>query len=224
MIEIGTVVGRLTVINTAPSARSRNGRPRKRWWCRCQCGKELAVLDQNLRVALRRETGGSRSCGCLARAINTRHGEYATESLSPEYRTWLSMNKRCYSPNNPSYMDYGARGIGVCAEWRHDYTAFLRDMGRRPGPRYSIDRIDPDKGYSPENCRWATIATQNRNRRCVNFYRYQGEVMTLAQLAEAVGLSPRVARHHVFCGRIEAAFLGKDLTAYNANMIEGVAA
>src|SRR5690606_36132486 len=78
----------------------------------------------------------------------------------PEYQTWLRIKKRCHNPLDKSYPQYGGRGIEVCQEWRESFQAFLRDMGPRPSPHHSIDRLDGTKGYSPDNCRWATKEEQ----------------------------------------------------------------
>jgi hypothetical protein len=81
-----------------------------------------------------------------------------------EYRIWYGMIRRCCNPREPFFGRYGGRGIGVCDRWRNDFMAFLSDMGPRPGPGYSLDRIDNDGSYTPENCRWSTWPQQNQNR------------------------------------------------------------
>ncbi len=91
----------------------------------------------------------------------------AGESRSIEYRTWASIQTRCFNPRNAGAENYIGRGITMCARWKGSYAAFVADMGRRPSPKHSIDRIDNDKGYEPGNCKWATKAEQSRNRRSV---------------------------------------------------------
>jgi hypothetical protein len=98
------------------------------------------------------------------------------------------MHKRCYNPNWKQYADYGGRGIKVCDRWRKSYANFLADIGRRPSPNHSLDRIDHDGDYSPENCRWATAVEQARNRRMARMLTYGGETMCLSAWAERYSL------------------------------------
>ena len=134
-----------------------------RWECRCDCGAVTIVRRGNL------VSGSSKSCGCLA-ADNMRRVKAAstTHNLSktPEYWAWKSMRRRCYVPESHNYQYYGAQGVKVCDLWRNDFERFLKDVGKRPGKGYSLDRW-PDKygDYEPGNVRWATITEQNRNRR-----------------------------------------------------------
>ncbi len=112
----------------------------------------------------------------------TKHGK--TKSRS--YNIWVNMRQRCQNPNNPAYKDYGGRGLAVCGEWE-DFTAFLRDMGECP-EGMTIDRIDNDKGYNRENCRWTDMKTQQRNRRDNRIIEHDGERKTLAEWAESAGM------------------------------------
>lgn len=109
--------------------------------------------------------------------MGVKHGQYG----SVEYQTWADMKVRCLNPNNKRYADYGGRGITVCKRWL-SFENFLADMGTRPSNQHSLDRIDNDKGYFKENCRWATRQEQNGNRRRRRDARlYQGK--TVAQWA-----------------------------------------
>lgn len=161
------------------------GRPRgaegRYWLCRCVCGTEREVNGSTLRK------GTSRGCGCgVARAVsaaNTTHGL----SQTPEHRTWIAMRHRCSNPNNKKWNLYGGRGITVDPRW-DDFATFLADMGPKPSRRHSIERRDGTKGYSPENCYWATPEQQNRNTTRNRTLTFQGETLTVAEWAERKGM------------------------------------
>lgn len=106
----------------------------------------------------------------------------------PEYQIWLQMKGRCQNPNNKRYKYYGGRGITVCQEWAESFPKFLEDMGRRPYPQASIDRIDVNKGYCKENCRWADPITQAQNRTTAHYLTYKGKTLSMRQWAEETGL------------------------------------
>lgn len=144
------------------------------WLCRCDCGKAITVRGDHLRK------GVSGSCGCN----RVTHGKTGT----PEYFAWMGMIARCKNSKNSEYHHYGGRGINVCERWSH-FENFLSDMGERPSPEHSLDRIDNNSGYSPENCRWATLLTQANNKRTNHVIVVGGQPMTVAQAARMLGLS-----------------------------------
>lgn len=118
--------------------------------CLCHCGDRF--ITEGSRLA----NGKTASCGCLRR-----HGMVDTG----EYRAWAAMKRRCLNPNDPAYKHYGGRGINVHESWL-SFKTFIADMGPKPSPELTLDRIDNNRGYEPGNCRWATNAVQQMNRRC----------------------------------------------------------
>lgn len=136
------------------------GKRSAHWWVTCECG----AVSRLVRAA-RLKSGASRGCGCerneKASVLRTKHGGRAT----PEYAAWSGMIHRCENPNFRQYADWGGRGIRVCARWRSSFADFLADVGPRPSPKHSIDRIDVNGNYEPGNVRWATAVEQNSNRR-----------------------------------------------------------
>lgn len=185
----GQSFGRLTVLRQA--ANNRHGQTR--WFCRCACGNESTVNASNLR------TGATRSCGCGEMSNRKSHGMAGT----PTYKTWGSMKQRCKNPNDTSYADYGGRGIDVCDRWLN-FENFLSDMGERP-IGYSLDRIDNNGNYCPENCRWATSAEQGSNRRTTRYVMHNGERVTSAEYAKRIGVAKATIGKWLRGGKLQEA-------------------
>ena len=117
------------------------------------------------------------------------HGHKTADGGSREYHCYNAMRARCHNPKTPHFERYGGRGIKVCDRWRESFTAFLEDMGRCPSPRHSLDRINNDGDYEPDNCRWATPVDQANNRRSSKWITYNGDTRTQAQWARAIGVT-----------------------------------
>ncbi len=198
---IGKRFGRLAVVGQSESKLWR-----ARWVCVCDCGREAVVDGANLR------TGHVQSCGCLQRdsiaAVGKRtrkHG--AAIDKTPEYAAWASMKTRCFNPKAQQYANYGARGITVCAAWRDSFEAFIADMGARPSSKHSLDRIDNERGYEPENCRWATVHQQNNNQRHNRLIEVDGVVSTVAEAIARLGAHPATIKTRINRGwSIDRAF------------------
>lgn len=156
---VGQKFCRLTVLERVEN--DKHGK--SMWLCVCDCGNQTIVNGSALKK------GNTKACGCLneemTRTRALKHGHSQNGKVSSEYTAWYCMIQRCDNPKNKDYAHYGGRGITVCERWGNSFENFYRDMGDKPSPRHSIDRIDNSKGYSPDNCIWATKAQQARNRR-----------------------------------------------------------
>jgi hypothetical protein len=183
---IGQVFGRLTVVSR--ETRRMSGRNRTYWFCRCSCGNEVSVVSDSL---IQERT---QSCGCLLRESSTeRHISHGL-SHTAEFSVWCAMRKRCGNPKDIGFHNYGGRGIRVCDRWlgKDGFTNFLTDVGRRPSPKHTLDRIDNDGDYCPTNCVWATRAEQLRHNRRNNVITFNGKTMILQDWVNEIGISRSV--------------------------------
>lgn len=151
------------------------------WRCKCDCGNTNLVSTRQL------NSGQTSSCGCFgaerrtlgAKRANTTHAR----SKTALYKVWGGMIRRCEDAHHKSFKGYGARGISVCSRW-HSFEAFRNDMGERPSPRHTIERVNNDGNYEPGNCRWATLQEQARNRRSARILTIFGESKSVIEWSE----------------------------------------
>lgn len=159
------------------------------WMCECRCGTVKAVSRGNL------ISGGSQSCGCYHREVMKTRSRHVNQY--PEYHIWLHMIGRCENPNNAGYVWYGARGITMDHTWRASFWTFFEEMGPRPSPAHSIERINNDGPYAAWNCKWATIKEQNRNKRWNRQITFQGKTQCAVDWDEQLGFRLGLVRHRI---------------------------
>lgn len=139
---------------------------RTMWLCKCDCGNEFIADSQNIR------SGHTTSCGCFQRYATSKANLTHGKSKTRLYRIWQCMKNRCYRKSYHAFKHYGGRGISICCEWEHDFYAFYNwAISHGYSDDLSIDRIDANGNYCPENCRWVAMAEQNKNKRVKNGYK-----------------------------------------------------
>lgn len=171
----------------------------RRWVCLCDCGDSKLIRESSL------TSGYSNSCGCLAKEVAGKASITHGFSQHPLYSVWYGMHKRCYNPNAEDYKHYGGRGISVCQRWlmmrdgiENGFISFVEDMGKSFVKGLEIDRIDVNKNYTPDNCRWATRRTQVINRRPMGnvfdarFIEYDGKTLCISEWGDELGIFKKV--------------------------------
>ena len=190
-IKQGDKFGKWTIIEEiAPKIIS--NKPRRMFRCQCECGNIGEVQLSCLR------NGHSTSCGCeqkkKASSANTKHGL----EKHPLYCTWKNMKKRCNNPNASEYENYGGRGISVCEEWSNSFQNFYNwAINNSWSKELTIDRIDVNENYCPENCRWANIKTQMNNTTKNHYIKYNGDTYTLSTLSEHLNIPYNIVRYRL---------------------------
>ena len=190
----GRIFDRLTVLRRSSNPKFKT----PAWVCLCACGEQVEVRAASLKI------GSTRSCGCLNTETRAASKFVHGKSTSPGYGSWKSMISRCTNPADKDWPEYGCRGITVCQRWM-DVSNFLVDMGPKPS-RASIERIDNNKGYYPENCRWATPAEQGANKRNNRVFVVFGEAMHFAEICRRFDVKESTLMNRLKAGAdIEAA-------------------
>lgn len=157
---------------------------RKSYWnCLCDCGNSAIVRGNSLTMEV------IKSCGCLRTESNKSRAKHNEWGKTKEYTTWSGIKDRCFNTNYKKYKDYGGRGITVCDRWIDSYDNFLKDMGRAPSQKHTIERENVNGNYEPSNCRWATMKEQQNNRRNNRMIEFNGLTMTLSQWCSKLNIN-----------------------------------
>lgn len=188
--------GRLLVVQYAGSVpQGGKNHTGSAWLCVCDCGKERVVRRKCL------TSGNTRSCGCLQREVTikntTTHGLTGTRT----WRIYRGILRRCFNSSSKAYHSYGGRGITVCPQWRSSFEAFYKDMGECPDG-YSIERIDVNGDYEPQNCKWIPLDEQHNNKQKTRFCVLDGERLRLRQADKKLGLAPGYLANWYRCGKL----------------------
>lgn len=184
----GQIFGRLKVLEHFKIVDRSGKRVRTKWRCKCECGNITDVAGSSLR------SGNTKSCGCLHKEKMSILKKIHGLRHSSEYYSWSAMRSRCSNPKNIRYKNYGGRGIKVCDEWLNDFVQYYKDMGPKPSPKHSIDRINNDGDYEPRNCRWATRNEQQRNTGQNVWLTYKGETKTQSEWSKELGMTRTTIR------------------------------
>ena len=178
-IKQGAIYGNLTVVHEVVAKR-------RTFLCLCSCTSETKVRADHLL------SGHTKSCGCLQKKKVTKHGLHK----DPLYNVWLGMKKRCLDPTAHSYKNYGGRGIKICARWLA-LDNFIKDMRDTYKEGFQLERIDNSGPYTPANCTWVSVKSNNRNKRNNLLITYQGETKTLAEWAETANIKYSVLYYRI---------------------------
>lgn len=187
----GRVVGKLNVIEFAGIRKRPSGQHGYYWRCRCDCGRVVEIDG----CCLRRNQP-QQSCGCIPARCK---GGKPAHGLANHYiyTVWLGIKQRCCNPNSQCFKDYGGRGITLCDRWKSSVVDFYADMGDRPTPAHTIERIENSKGYEPGNCKWATRAEQNENTRQTRLLTLNGVTLSIGKWAKKLGVGRTLIRDRI---------------------------
>jgi DNA-binding protein Fis len=186
---LGQRFGKLTVVGENPERTKIN---QVRWDCVCDCGETKTIVGVSLTAGL------SKSCGCYKlekiKERNEKHGHSHRGDVSPTYSRWHSLKRRCTDPTQDKRGNYYHRGIKVCDRWLESFENFLEDMGECPSPDHSLERIDVNGDYCPENCEWILLSRQAYNKRNTKIYEFDGKKLTLPEWEKETGINEGTLR------------------------------
>lgn len=187
----GQKFGRLTVLDRDLSKTKHDA-----WWfCQCDCGKIISTMGARLK------NNSCKSCGCLQKELISCRQKTHGETKTRLYNLWQKMKYRCYNKKSKDYKNYGGRGITICDEWKNDFVNFKNwAISNGYNENLTIDRIDNNGNYEPNNCRWVTIKEQSRNTRVNRNYEYKGKMICTQELAEIAGISGATLRYRLNAG------------------------
>lgn len=210
-MNIGDKNGRLTLISTFIQGKYSKG------IFSCECGTISEKYISHV------TSGFTKSCGCIRREVSRKKELTHGKTNTAEFTTWQGMRSRCYNLNSTKYKNYGGRGIIICDRWRNSFENFLEDMGEKPTPKHSIDRIRVNGNYEKSNCRWATIIEQMRNTTRNHWIEYEGRIMVLSAWVEELRISSSRVRFLLNKGKtfdyIYKRYRNKDLFLEYANQL-----
>ena len=193
MWEHGVPGSRWTVVEKANPLDNRN----TFWLCECNCENHTRKIIRHSSLT----SGNSKSCGCLSIEETSKRVSTHKMSGSRLHNIWKSMKERCYNSGHDQYKDYGGRGISICNEWRNDFMSFYNwAINNGYADNLTVDRIDNNGDYCPENCKWSTRKEQSNNQRTNHLLTYNNKTQTMAQWAEEVGLNPHTLQTRISRG------------------------
>lgn len=197
---IGKKFGRLTVISESFRGFAKKTSRQSRTYAnvKCECGKTKRVQIYYLK------NKHTTSCGCVQVEITQARSITHGSSNTPEYRAWAALKRRCLNKNRKEYLNYGGRGIIVCKRWINSFEKFYKDMGKRPSPKLTVERVNNNGNYEPSNCVWDTKTAQARNRRTTKWLKCNGERGLLSDWAKKLNISPSTLHNRLRKNTLES--------------------
>lgn len=171
------------------------GETKNKWFCRCDCGNECLVRTSDLR------NGRTQSCGCLKRELDFQRNRTHGLSHTRLHKIWRHMKDRCLNPNSKSYKDYGGRGIVICEEWKNNFENFMEwALASGYKSNLTIERIDVNGNYEPNNCCWIPLIEQAKNRRTTHYLTFNNETHNIREWSKIIGISENAIHHRLKSG------------------------